>query len=151
MSNLEWLREAVLQDTEECVEWPFYKFKGYGQIRIAQRTRMVSGVVLELSGRPWHPPLGLSALHSCDNPACVNPRHLSWGTPRRNIEEAQERGRLSEGDRHASKLTAVQVAEILVLSREGWTQEAIGRRFGVHQTQVGRILRNVDWKSVPRD
>lgn len=42
---------------------------------------------------PWHPPLGNHVLHSCDRRECVNPLHLSWGTPSKNLTEAYARGR----------------------------------------------------------
>jgi len=34
------------------------------------------------------PEPGLWALHSCDNPGCVNPDHLRWGTELDNIKDA---------------------------------------------------------------
>ena len=39
-------------------------------------------------------PRGQSVLHSCDNPLCVNPAHLSLGDQKQNMSEAKERGRL---------------------------------------------------------
>lgn len=32
--------------------------------------------------------------HSCDNPPCFNPEHLSPGTRKQNMQEASEKGRL---------------------------------------------------------
>jgi len=34
-------------------------------------------------------------LHSCDNPQCVNPAHLSAGTQEENLKQAAKRGRLN--------------------------------------------------------
>lgn len=36
------------------------------------------------------------ALHSCDNPRCVNPSHLRWGTAADNTNDAVTRKRLPE-------------------------------------------------------
>jgi hypothetical protein len=38
-------------------------------------------------------PAGLLALHRCDNPPCVNPRHLYAGTQQSNVDDMYARGR----------------------------------------------------------
>jgi hypothetical protein len=70
---------------------------GYGVfgIKVDGRWRRVRASRWSLEralGRPIAP--GLSALHRCDNPPCVNPDHLYEGDQLRNITDAVERGRM---------------------------------------------------------
>lgn len=37
---------------------------------------------------------GLEACHRCDNPLCVNPDHLFWGTQKDNNHDAMLKGRI---------------------------------------------------------
>lgn len=39
---------------------------------------------------------GMFIMHSCDNPGCVNPEHLTAGTPKENYRDAMRKGRVPE-------------------------------------------------------
>jgi hypothetical protein len=88
----------------DCWGWLSAKNKdGYGLFQIGgTKTVRVTRLVLELNH--VMPNAGQIVLHSCDNPNCLNPSHLSYGTHRRNMAEMVERGRSAKGDRHSSRL-----------------------------------------------
>lgn len=81
-----------------CWHWTGARnVQGYGFI--ADRTgegrkRRATHISLELDGRP-KPDGKPYALHSCDNPQCVNPAHLRWGTAKDNAADMIARGKLN--------------------------------------------------------
>lgn len=68
--------------------------RGYGVMWFRKRSVRATHVSLYLDGRE-RPGEKFGALHSCDNPACVNPAHLRWGTQRENAKDASDRGRIN--------------------------------------------------------
>lgn len=75
-----------------CMIWTGAKKpNGYGNVYINGKYEIVTRVVMRLSGKE------LSnrefACHTCDNPSCINPKHLFPGTNRQNIADAQSKGR----------------------------------------------------------
>ena len=90
-------RKVIRAGTDECWLWiGSTDRKGYGQIRMPGkgRLRYATHVSLELVGRVI--PEGMIALHTCDNPPCVNPAHLVVGTHRENTQDSINKGRASK-------------------------------------------------------
>ena len=96
-------------------------------------------------------PPGLLVMHSCDNPRCVKPDHLSVGTNRDNLMDASIKGRIARGERNkgGGKLTAQSVAEIKRLLLAGemgcWR---IAKRYGVAHTTIKSIRRGRIWRHI---
>ena len=88
-------------------------------------------------------------LHNCDNPACVNPKHLYVGRQSDNIKDRDNRSRTSVGEsRPASKLNAFKVGKIRRLRRKGWTITRLAKRFKLHTSTVYGIIKRKAWKHV---
>lgn len=95
-------------------------------------------------------PEGMWVLHHCDNPSCVNPKHLFLGTPKDNAQDMIKKGR--QGDNRGenaggAKLTAEDVRAIRrEYARGGVTQRALARRYGVSKGSIWYIVNYGTWK-----
>lgn len=148
------IQQALISDTDGCIAWPYATTtKGYGVTTVGGRQTRVTHLVLDGTGQPWHPPLGFMALHSCDNPSCINPRHLRWGTNSANMTDAVTRGRsrtprlVGEAHPHA-RLSAESVRAIRVAHGEGVSQTDLARRFGVSISSVHAVVTGKTWGHV---
>ncbi len=85
-------KKVEVRGPDECWLWQAATNEhGYGIIRINGKN--VKAHRVALSRGAVEPPPDVAALHSCDNPPCVNPRHLRWGTQQDNIRDMHERAR----------------------------------------------------------
>ena len=97
-------------------------------------------------------PEGLHILHHCDNPPCVNFRHLFLGTQADNNADRTSKGQSIGISRPGelnpnAKLTQADVATIRAFYADGTaTLGALGREYGVTGTNITDIVRGRTWK-----
>lgn len=100
-------------------------------------------------------PKSHKAMHSCDNPPCINPEHLSPGTHAENMADMVRKGRSigrKGADHHKAKLTDAIVSEILETYSDRRTSTAeIAQKYGVSQPTISYILIGKTWKHIPRN
>jgi hypothetical protein len=149
------LKQRFLEKVEsglpnECWNWTASTTgKGYGQIKIPSTRKQAYSHRLAYELAYGEIPKGKMVLHSCDNPRCCNPAHLSVGTCKDNLQDMVRKGRHLFGERNAvSKLTEIEVERILDLAKAGVTQMLIARGFNVSQAEVNRIIRGKRWTHV---
>jgi uncharacterized protein (DUF433 family) len=92
-------------------------------------------------------------MHSCDNPTCVNPSHLSLGSRRENTRDMIRKGRIrpSPGERNGrALLTEADVRNIIIERETGARIAAIAARYGVGHRAVEKILSGRSWRHLHR-
>lgn len=97
-------------------------------------------------------PPGLIVMHRCDNVRCVNPDHLSLGTPKMNSEDMVRKGRKDSrvGEHHhLHVLTEEDVLHIrAAFDGSPETRKALAHQYGVHIETIGAVLRRYNWKHI---
>ena len=93
---------------------------------------------------------GLWVLHKCDNPPCVNPKHLFLGTSLDNNRDAVKKHRNVYGERHPSaKLTNKEVLEIRKKFSHGLiTRKELARKYGVSYECIVKVIGRTCWKKI---
>lgn len=143
-----WLKAHVETTSTDCLIWPFATNKaGYGLMSsIFASSRLAHRIMCEMKhGNPPSP--SMDAAHSCGNgnQGCVNPLHLRWDTRSGNFSDKLIHGTDNRGEKNPlSKLTQSDV--LIIKSLRGKVpQRKIAAMFGVDQSNVCKIQREVSW------
>jgi len=137
---------------DECWEWTGARQSGkwqYGRLTVDGRWMTAHSVSWEMANGPR--PEGLVIRHTCDNPPCVNPKHLALGTFADNTRDMFERGRQGytgmPGERNpAAKLTVEAVANLRRERDAGMSWAALGRKYGVSKSHARKVGVGLNWK-----
>lgn len=136
-------------DKSKCIIWRGTKDKdGYGRVCINHTTEIRAH---RLSYLLFKGKLDkkLMVCHTCDNPSCINPKHLFLGTALDNNRDAIKKGRAVrvKGEEHGgSKLTWKQVREIRNMGlTHMYTHKDIAEFYGVSRELIGQIIRKKIW------
>lgn len=95
------LEKVIINEVTDC--WEFTGGKnniGYGMIRDEKKMRTAHRVSYEEHYSKI--PNGMIVMHSCDNPICCNPQHLSLGTHKDNTRDMLSKGRAKPFGMHKS-------------------------------------------------
>lgn len=115
---------------DECWNWTASKIRGYGVIGVGAKEKILAHrASMLLHGIN---PEGFCVMHSCDNPSCVNPSHLSLGSHADNMADCKNKGRQAKGDKNGRRvLSSVEVGAIRQRYREIHSFQKVASEFGV--------------------
>lgn len=135
---------------DECWEWTADTSRnGYGGIWDNERKKNSSAHRVSYEIHKGEIPAGLVVMHTCDNPKCVNPKHLVLGTYKDNTQDMLQKGRRKAyrafGENNpVSKLTLEQAKFIKANPELGHKQ--IADMFGVSPNCIRGVRIGRTWK-----
>lgn len=131
----------------KCHEWTGGKRSGYGLFTINRKSYPAHRVAYHLAFSACPPELYVC--HTCDNPKCVNPKHLFLGTAKDNVLDCVKKGR-----HHFAKLThckyghALSGDNVIESKYKGWNK----RECRICKTKrVNKILKDPKRAKLYRD
>lgn len=137
----------------KCWRWIGAKnLQGYGKFSLNRTTYQAHRVSYYFN--TGKDPKGLCILHSCDNPICVNPLHLTAGTQIENLADMRARGRghtpvAASGEKqHLSKLKAKDIPEIRLQYRDGSTYSVIAEKYKVTFATIAKVVTKQTWRHI---
>lgn len=129
--------------------------QGYGAFYVhmsdgAEATVAATRVMMFLMEGPF--PAHLEVRHMCDNPPCVNPKHLRLGTSADNAHDKVLKGRHLFGERHhKAKLSEQDVLEVTRRAVKGDRYVDIARDYGLTPTAVWQTATGQHWSHLTRE
>jgi hypothetical protein len=133
-----------INDATGCWEWQRSKNSaGYGTLTIKGRANYAHRWAFILGGGEI--PAGHHVMHRCDNPACINPDHLTTGTRSDNMRDCHRKGR---SRMPPPKLTRMQVDRIRLDLLNGEAHAFLASEYGVSVSQISRIRNRINWGDV---
>lgn len=147
---------------DDCWHWLWSTSNGYGVFNArgkngrAHRLSLMLHVARDLTREEL-------ACHHCDNPPCVNPKHLYAGSSADNSRDKMERGRFvpytrdesavnyQRGQSHGrAKIKEADIPVIMARKANGESGAKIAIDYGVERSSILAITRGQLWTHIPR-
>ncbi len=140
--------KCISYDGDDCLIWPYKCYKsGYAKLNQKGKSSQVSrAMCTDAHGDPPTPEH--ESAHSCGKGhlGCINPRHLSWKTPKENQADRRLHGTYLAGDRISwSHLTNEQAKEIRMMKGAIKNKE-MAEAYGVSISTIYSVLSNRTYK-----
>ncbi len=122
---------------------------GYGMVRVGARVWRAHRLAWTLKNGPI--PAGKNVCHKCDNPACIEPRHLFTGTQKENMEDMHRKGRANPPKGAAHYAAILRPANVLSIYDEVWetgNRQAVAARWGISPEHVSLIKHKHRWRAL---
>lgn len=132
--------EREYPEVEGCWEWNGNRDpeRQYGRVRVAGVKTCAAHRISYWAFKGVLPSDDMAVCHSCDNPPCVNPKHLSLGSILENNQNRAAKGYTDNG-RGRGLLADETVLAIKERLGWGWTLSRIYRETGVSIGSIAQI------------
>jgi len=87
----------------------------------------------------WKDIEGKVVRHLCNNPSCINLKHLALGTQKDNMQDMMRAGNRKGGGKPPVILSQEQTQQVRT---ERGTQREIAKKYGVSETVIWKIINN---------
>ncbi len=116
---------------------------GYGQQAIRRKPYTTHRIAWAL----WRGPIPskLHVCHTCDNRACVNPRHLFLGTHADNMRDMYRKSRRKAARGEQASKAKLTASQVLAIRKDPRTLRAIGADYGVCHSNILAIKQRKHW------
>jgi len=146
-------KKVEIKDEDSCWIWKGkHCHNGYGQLKINRKDKMAHRVswIIHFGEIPE----GMIVCHHCDNPECVNPKHLFIGTYKDNIADCIRKGRnktsILRGESNgSSKLKDSQIPIIRQKYSTGeYSLRKLGKEYGIGFEAIRRVIKHMSFKNI---
>lgn len=135
----------VIRNPIGCWDWSGCcpKNPGYGQFRYGMKIERAHRASWKIHFGDI--PKGMFVCHKCDNKRCSKPEHLFLGTCKQNNHDAIDKkihptmGK-SRDENHMTKVFTKDLNKIVELYKNGETQVAIAKKYGVSQKSISKVI-----------
>ena len=129
--------EVFRTNTDQCILWPFATNpRGYGKFtRSGTSYTSHRYVCMEVHGEA--PTKFHHAAHSCGTKLCVNPRHISWKTPKENEADKLIHDRHIRNERHGQAVLSNE--EVRKIRADTRIDAVIAADYGISRLYVAAL------------
>lgn len=137
-----------VEKTDTCWLWKGTKDRiGYGHFSVNGKVMLAHRFAVQDKI-----PEGQHVLHKCDNPSCVNPDHLFFGSHGDNMQDSKKKNRhfFKNGEKHPlSKLTDEQAFMVLAAPSFYGSAKQIYSFLNITRPTYYAIRNRYSWKHLP--
>lgn len=138
---------------DECWEWQGQRLSnGYGRISLGAKSLGSDGAhrVSWRIANKQEIPDGMFVMHKCDNPCCVNPNHLTIGTPKDNTQDMISKGRKrvvsAKGEGNGKSL--LDEEKVRFIRSSTLNHAELGRQLGVSPNCIRGVRISRTWSHI---